>query len=58
MIAGVFFTFWRMFQILTLIPTLGMLVSFDYPEGMAAFGKPTDMGISLTSSTHFRRPIC
>lgn len=26
MIAGVFFSFWRILQIITLIPTLGMLV--------------------------------
>lgn len=26
MIAGIFFTFWRIMEIITLIPTMGMLV--------------------------------
>ena len=29
MLGYIFFTFWRLFEIVTLIPTLGMLVSTD-----------------------------
>jgi hypothetical protein len=42
MIAGLFFTFWRICQILTLIPTLGMLVIIDYSEENG-LRKSTDM---------------
>ena len=29
MLGYIFFAFWRLFEIVTLIPTLGMLVSLD-----------------------------
>ena len=34
MLGYIFFTFWRLFQIVTLIPTLGMLVSLDITESI------------------------